>query len=55
MQLATGPIVAIMTRALYVEVARAATWISWITITGLAKFKVDWWLKNLDSVTKFPI
>ena len=54
-RLTTGSIVAIMTRALYVEVARAATWISFITITGLAKFEVIWWLDNLNSVTKFPI
>ena len=54
-RLATGPIVAIMTRSLYVEVARAATWSSIIAITGLARFEVRWWLENLESVSRFPI
>lgn len=54
-RLATGPIVSIMTRSLYVEVARAATWSSIIYIGGLARFEVGWWLANLEAVAKYPI
>ena len=55
MRLATGPIMAIMTRSLYYEVAKAATWYSFITLTDLARREVDWWLENLESVAKFPM
>ena len=36
-RLATEPIVAILTRVLYMEVTKASTWTSWIPITGLAR------------------
>ena len=54
-RLATGPIVAVLTRSLYVAVAAAKTWKSWIVLTDLAKFELSWWESNLEHVTKFPI
>lgn len=44
-----------MTRSLYVAVAKAASWKSWVELDYLAKYELDWWEKNIDCVSKFPI
>ena len=54
-RLATGPIVAVLTRSLYVAVAAAKSWKSWIKLTEMAKFELQWWQENLQLVAKFPI
>ena len=54
-RLATGPIVAVLTRSLYVAVAAAKSWKSWIELTEMAKFELRWWQENLQLVAKFPI
>ena len=54
-RLATGPIVSIMTRSLYVTVDQAQTWSSWITLDPLSRFELEWWEKNLHVVDRFPI
>ena len=54
-RLATGPIVSIMTRSLYVTVDQAQTWSSWVTLDPLSKFELEWWVKNLHMVDRFPI
>ena len=54
-RLATGPIVAILTRSLYVAVATAKSWKSWLEFTEMAQFELRWWQENLQLVAKFPI
>ena len=54
-RLATGPIVSVMTRSLYVAVDTASSWSSWISLDHLSAFEVGWWLENIVSVRKFPI
>ena len=55
MRLATGPIVAVLTRSLYCVVATAPTWRSKVYLTEFAWFELDWWDDNLSQVSKFPI
>ena len=54
-RLATGPIVAILTRSLYGAVAAARTWKSWIELGEMARFELGWWEEHLSQVAKFPI
>ena len=54
-RLATGPIVAVMTRSLNHAVETAARWESFVRLDELARFELHWWVKNLKSVSKFPI
>ena len=54
-RLATGPIVAVLTRSLYHVVDSARTWRSKVELTELAKFELDWWLHNVSQVAKYPI
>ena len=54
-RLATGPIVAIMTRSLYVMVDRAATWSSRVKLDPLSRAELEWWVGNLHTVDRFPI
>ena len=45
----------VMTWSLYVGMAEAASWSSFIKLDGLAWFEVIFWLKEIDSVTKYPV
>ena len=54
-RLATGPIVAIMTRSLNRTVEAAHRWESFVRMDELAKFEAHWWIRNIRSVSKFPI
>ena len=54
-RLATGPIVSIMTRSLYVTVDKAQSWSSWVALDPLSKFELEWWVGNLHLVDRFPI
>ena len=54
-RLATGPIVAIMTRSLYVTVDRAASWGSRVKLDALSRGELEWWIGNLHMVDRFPI
>ena len=53
-RLATGPIVAVLTRSLYMAVSEAKSWKSWIELGELAKFELGWWEEHLSQVAKFP-
>ena len=53
-KLATGPIVAVMTRSLYHVVASAPSWSSNVQLSEMAKFELNWWLDNIDKVSKYP-
>ena len=54
-RLAIGPIVAVMTRSLYVAVAKAASWKSWVELDYLAKFELEWWENDVsvEDIFKF--
>ena len=54
-RLATGPIVAVLTRSLTHVVATAPRWRSKVKLTEMARFELDWWDSNLGQVSKFPI
>ena len=54
-RLATGPIVAVLTRSLYHVVNCAPRWGSSVKLTDMANFELDWWSSNLSKVSKFPI
>ena len=54
-RLAIGPIVAVMTRSLYLAVAKAASWRSWVELGTLAKYELEWWGRNINDVSKFSI
>ena len=54
-RLATGPIVAIMTRSMYVTVDRAANWGSRVKLDPLSRVELEWWVANLHKVDRFPI
>ena len=49
-RLATGPIVAVLTRSLCVAVTAAKTWKSWIELTEMARYELRWWEENLQHV-----
>ena len=53
-KLATGPIVAVMTRSLYHTVASAPSWSSMVVLSDMAKFETNWWHDNLNEVSKYP-
>ena len=54
-RLATGPLVQVMTRSLYHVVKKAKSWKSWVVLTELAKFELDWWRRNLEQLSGYPI
>ena len=54
-RLATGPIVAVLTRSLYHVVDSAPRWSSKVVLTELAQFELNWWDSNLSQVAKYPI
>jgi hypothetical protein len=54
-RLATGPIVSVMTRSLYHTVDVAARWDSFVKLVALSVFEREWWIDNIESVSKFPI
>ena len=54
-RLATGPIVSVMTRSLYVAVDTAATWSSWVTLSKMALQEITWWQENIEEASRFPI
>jgi hypothetical protein len=54
-RLATGPIVAVLTRSLYYAVAVAPYWSSYIKLDCMAVFELKWWASNIVSVSKYPV
>ena len=54
-RLATGPIVAVLTRSLYHVVDAAPRWNSHVKLTELARSELEWWKENLEKVSKYPI
>ena len=52
---ATGPIVAVLTRSLYVAIAKAKSWRSWVVLDELAMFELEWWRTHIEEVTEYPI
>jgi hypothetical protein len=54
-RLAVGPIVSLMCRSLYDNIKSAQFWSSYIQLTDLARFQLNWWLKNLQDLNGFPI
>ena len=53
-KLATGPIVAVMTRSMYHTVTAAPSWSSFVILSDMAKFELNWWLDNIHKVSKYP-
>jgi hypothetical protein len=54
-RLATGPIVAVLTRSLYHVVDEAPRWSSYVKLSDLARTELEWWKENLEKVSKYPI
>ena len=54
-RLATGPIVAVLTRSLYHVVDEAPRWSSYVQLSDLARTELEWWKENLEKVSKYPI
>ena len=54
-RLATGPIVAVLTRSLYHVVGEAPRWSSYVKLSDLARTELEWWKENLEKVSKYPI
>ena len=54
-RLAIGPIVSIMCRSIYDCIKSARYWSSYIQLTDLARFQLQWWLDNLPSLNGYPI
>ena len=50
----TGPIVSVMTRSLYREIAKARSWSSFCKLTELAHFELSWWKDNIKFLSKYP-
>ena len=54
-RLATGPIVSVMTRSLYVAVDSASSWSAWVSMSKMALQEIVWWQENIEEASKFPI
>ena len=54
-RLAVGPVVSIMCRSLYDCIKAAKYWSSYIKLSDLAKFQLQWWVDNLPSLDGYPI
>ena len=54
-RLAIGPIVSIMCHSIYDCIKSAKYWSSYIKLTDLARFQLQWWLDNLPSLNGYPI
>ena len=52
-RLAIGPIVSLMCRSLYDNIKNAAFWSSYIKLSDLARFRLIWWLENLQDLNGF--
>ena len=55
LRLAVGPIVSIMCRSIYDCIKSAKFWTSYIKLTDLARFQLQWWLDNLPNLSGYPI
>jgi hypothetical protein len=53
--LAIGPLVSLMCRFLYDNIKSAQYWSSYIKLSDLAGFQLNWWLDNLEVLNGFPI
>ena len=45
----------VMTRSLYSVVSAAKSWKSWVVLTVLARFELEWWRSNLEEMSEYPI
>merc|ERR1712074_463406 len=54
-RLAVGPVVSIMCRSLYDCIKAAKYWSSYIKLSDLGTFQLQWWLDNLPSLDGYPI
>ena len=54
-RLAVGPLVSLMCRSLYDCIKSAQYWSSFIKLSVLARFQLNWWLENLEELNGFPI
>ena len=54
-RLAVGPIVSLMCRSLYDCIKSAQYWSSYIKLSDLARFQLNWWFENLQDLNGFPI
>jgi hypothetical protein len=54
-RLAIGPLVSLMCRSLYDNIKSAHYWSSYIKLSDLARFQLNWWLENLENLNGFPI
>ena len=55
LKLATGPLTAVMTRALYSSRASALSWNCFVKLDRSRIDKVEWWHKHIRSLDRYPI
>jgi len=54
-RLAVGPLVSLMCRSLYDVIKSAQYWSSFVKLTNLARFQLEWWVENLEELNGYPI
>ena len=54
-RLAVGPLVSLMCRSLYDVIKSAQYWSSYVKLTNLARFQLEWWVENLEELNGYPI
>ena len=54
-RLAIGPLISIMCRSIYDDIARARSWSTILQLSYKCKHQIDWWVRNLSSLNGFPI
>ena len=55
LRLATGPLTAVMTRALYTSIASALSWDCYVRLDQFGRDEVEWWHKHIRSLDRYPI
>ena len=55
LRLATGPLIAVMTRSLYRTIVTADSWNSYVSMDVLSQNKVTWWYEHIRILNKYTI
>ena len=54
-RLAVGPLVSLMCRSIYDDISNARSWSTVLKLSTKCRHQVDWWVRNLSSLTGYPI
>ena len=54
-RLAVGPLVSLMCRSIYDDISNARSWSTVLQLSYKCKHQVDWWVRNLSSLSGYPI